>query len=121
MATHIREEFYGVEATADLSGFKYRAVTLNGTVAASLLRCAGILKTGCTSGGVAQTVMEGITKAQFGGAVSTIGWPITITTSGWAAAASSGGLACGRALETCNSGDIAMVAVNFNMPFQSVI
>lgn len=121
MTTHINETFLAVRATQDLSGFKYRAVTFGGVVAASPAAAAGILKSGCTSGYDASVIHSGLTKVQIGAAVSTAGFPLTITTSGFAIAASSGGLTCGRALSTGASGDIIEAALNFGTIAASVV
>jgi hypothetical protein len=121
MTTHIRENLLGVRATQDLTGFKYRAVTYGGAVAATAAAAAGLLKYGCNSGYDASVVTDGITKAQIGAAVSTLGFPITITTSGFVIAASSGGLTIGRALSVGNSGDLIEVSVDFTDLSASVV
>lgn len=123
MTTHISEEMYGVVATVDLSSpaLKYKIINLNGTLAANATQAAGILKYGANSGGTASVVAYGITKAFAGAAVSTVGFPITVTTSGYLIAASSGGLTVGRAMATCASGDIVSAAVDFRMLGASVI
>lgn len=115
MTTHIHEEFYGISATEDLSvaGAKYKCVTLNGTIAQSTVRAFGILKYGASSGGNASVVYEGLTKAYVGGAVSTVGWPLTVSASGWVTAAASGNHTIGRVLAVAASGDVAAVAVDF--------
>lgn len=115
MTTHIDEDFYGVGATEDLStaGAKYKVITLNGTIAQSPVRAFGILKYGASSGGNASIVYEGLTKGYVGGAVSTVGWPLTVAASGWLTAAASGNQIVGRALAVAASGDIAPLAVDF--------
>ncbi|CAB4164986.1 hypothetical protein UFOVP820_1, partial [uncultured Caudovirales phage] len=115
MTTHIDEDFYVISAAEDLSvaGAKYKAVTLNGTIAQSAVRAFGILKYGASSGGNASVVYEGLTKGFVGAAVSTLGWPLTVAASGWLVAANSGQQAVGRCLAVVASGDIAPVAVDF--------
>lgn len=104
-----------VQATTDLDGdgAKFKAITLNGTIAASPNLAAGILRHGAKSGGHVSVVYRGITKVLAGGAVSTVGFPLTVTTSGFIVAASSGGVSIGRAIDTCASGDLFRAHVNF--------
>jgi hypothetical protein len=49
--------------------------------------------------------------------VTTLGYPLTITTSGYLIACASGGTAVGRSLDVAGSGDLFRVAVNFISPF----
>lgn len=115
MTVHITEEMMGFVATADLSApsAKYKVVTIGGTIAASLPQALGVLKYGTSSGGNGSAIYAGVTKAFVGGAVSTVGWPLTVTTSGFLVAATSGQLTCGRAMAVAASGDVAFVAVDF--------
>lgn len=115
MATDIDFKLLQVTAGADLSGegSKFKAVTLNGTIAANANLAGGILRHGADSGKAVSLVYEGITKVLAGAAISTVGFPITITTSGFVIAASSGGSSIGRALSTCASGDLVQAAVDF--------
>jgi hypothetical protein len=123
MTTHITEDLYGVVATVDLSApaLRYKIINLNGTLAAGPNLAAGILKYGANSGGTASAITFGITKAFAGAAVGTVGYPLTVTTSGYLIAASSGGVTIGRALATCASGDIVSATVDFRMLGASVI
>lgn len=121
MTTHIKETILAVRAAADLSGFKYRAVTLGGLVAAAPGLAAGLLKYGCTSGYDASVIIDGITKGQIGAAISTVGYPLTVTTSGFLVAATSGQQTIGRALATGASGDLIEVAVDFNQLAISIV
>jgi hypothetical protein len=123
MTTHISEDLYGVVATVDLSiaAYKYKVINLNGTLAAGPNLAAGILKYGANSGGTASCVIHGVTKAFAGAAVGTVGYPLTVTTSGYLIAASSGGVSIGRALATCASGDIFSAALDFTFLGASVI
>jgi hypothetical protein len=114
MTTHIKEESIQVVATENLQGSALKAITLNGTIAASPRTAAGVSKSSVTSGQHASAVYQGLTKAYFGGAVSTIGWPVTVTTSGFLIAAGSGNSTIGRALAVVASGEIGAVAVDFH-------
>lgn len=123
MTTHISEDLLGVVATVDLSipAYKYKVVNLNGTLAAGPALAAGILKYGANSGGTASVIVHGITKVFIGAAVSTLGFPLTVTTSGYVIAASSGGVCFGRAFTTGASGDIISAAMDFTAIGASVI
>lgn len=92
----------------------YHAVTLAGTIAASTSRVGGVLRYRASSGQQASLIYEGIAKVMAGGAVSTLGYPLTVTASGWFIAASSGGAAVGRALATAASGDLVSALVDFS-------
>jgi len=98
MTTHIREEILQVTAAEDLStaAMRYKVVTWGGTIAANVKQMAGILKFGANSGGVASVVVEGYTKGDCAIAISTAGWPLKATTSGWLTAAASGDQVLGR-------------------------
>ena len=60
----------------------------------------------------ATAIMDGVTKAFIGGAVSTLGYPLKIANSGWLVAASSGDVYVARALAIGGSGDLLEVAVD---------
>lgn len=115
MATDLDFDLIQVAATADLSGegSKFKAVTIGGTIAATPLLAAGILRHGAQSGGTLSVAHRGVFKALFGAAVSTVGYPLTVTTSGWVIAASSGGATIGRSLSTVASGDLAKAMFDF--------
>lgn len=120
MTTHIREENFQVTAAEDLSAatVRYKAVTYGGTVAADSKRAAGILRYVANSGSIATVIIEGLTKADCASAVSTPGWPLKVTTSGWLTACASGDIAIGRYIGqiATNSGDRIPVAVDFKLP-----
>jgi len=103
-----------VRATADLSGAKFKLVTLAGTIAqaTSGLACAGLLETAVGSGYNCGVVAQGIVKAYAGAAVASLGWPATLANSGWITNAASGNYTVGRFLETCNSGDLVQVMLD---------
>lgn len=114
MTTHIEEKSYQVLATEDLSGAKYKMITLAGAIAqaANYKTAAGLCKTAPGSGYNTQAVYEGITKAFMGGAVTTIGYPLKVANSGFLVAANSGDGTVGRALTSCASGDICAVTID---------
>lgn len=114
MSTTQKHSAYTVRATADLSGLQYHVITLAGTIATSTSRVGGVQVTKAQSGEDASLVYEGITKCRVGGAVSTVGYPLTVNGSGTLTACASGGAAVGRALTTAASGDICPVLVNFS-------
>ena len=118
MTTHIREETLQVVATEDLSAaaMRYKAVTYAGTIAADNKRPAGIMKYGANSGSAATIIVEGITKADVTGTVTTIGWPLKATTSGWLTAAASGDQVIGRALTAAASGDRVALTLDGKAP-----
>lgn len=104
-----------VTAGADLDGedVKFKAVTLAGTIAATPLLAAGILYHGAKNSEQLSVAYEGVFKALFGAAVNTVGYPLTVTTSGWVIAASSGGATIGRSRATVASGDLATAFFDF--------
>ncbi len=114
MTTHIEEKSYQVLATEDLSGAKYKMITLGGTVAqaANYKQSAGICKTAPGSGYNTQAVYEGLTKAYVGAAVTTLGYPLKVANSGFLVVANSGDSVVGRALTAAASGDIIPVAID---------
>lgn len=115
MTTDLKYSAMPVTAGADLdtAASRFKAVTLNGTIAANPNLAAGILRHGGKTGETLSVIYEGITKVLAGAAISTVGFPITVTTSGFIIAASSGGTSIGRSLTTCASGDLVQVAVDF--------
>jgi hypothetical protein len=116
MATDLEMKLLQVVAGADLDGegVKFKAITLNGTVAATPLQAAGVLRYGAKNGETVSVAHRGEFKALFGAAVNTVGYPLTVTTSGWIIAASSGGASIGRSRSTCASGDLALAFFDFS-------
>lgn len=110
-----------VTAAEDLSAqsTRYKAITLAGvvvptaTAAGASARVIGINLTSAKSGEQASALVSGITKAVAGVAISTLGFPVFPGSLGFMFAAASGNNHCGRALETCASGDLFKVAVDF--------
>jgi hypothetical protein len=115
MTTSGRQNLWSVQATEDLSvaTARFHAVSLAGLVVASVSRVGGILVTSARSGERVSLVYEGVAKVAAGGAVSTLGYPLKITTSGWLIVAASGDQHVGRALATCASGDLVEAFVDF--------
>jgi hypothetical protein len=114
-----------VTAAADLSGTasRFKVVTIGGTICSAALvkQAAGVLWHGGETGQGLSVVRAGVTKALSGVAISTVGYPITVADSGFLALTVSGGMTFGRALETCASGDLVPVMVDFtNITYQAV-
>jgi hypothetical protein len=118
MTTHAYTRTLPVTAAEDLSSqaARFKVLSFGGVIAPGTSRAAGINITSTRSGEVAAVQVEGVVKVVAGGAVNTLGYPLTVANSGFMVAASSGGLAFGRALETCASGDLVQALVNFAAP-----
>lgn len=92
----------------------HKAVTFGGTIAALPGPSAGILRSTAQQAGQGVSVVyEGVTKVKAAAAITSLGAPLTITTSGFAAAAASGAVHVGRFMETCASGDLVKAYVDF--------
>lgn len=107
---------YAIVAGADLDtpASRFKAVTIGGTIAASVTyQAAGVLRHGGKSGETLGVIYEGITKVIAGAAVASGGVQLTITTSGFFISAVSGDLSIGRSLEFCASGDLVKAFVDF--------
>jgi hypothetical protein len=116
VTTHIREEKYQVPAQADLTAASalHKAISLiSGTITPTALAAIGVLKSNGLSGNNVSVCYWGITKVSAGAAVSTAGYPLTVTTSGWFTAATSGQFVVGRSLATATSGDLLSAMVDF--------
>lgn len=115
MTTTVKEDHITLVAAEDLTGAnkKYKAIAIAGTLTPSAIAAAGLLTTSVVSGGHASAVYAGITKAWAAAAVTSLGWPAALTTSGFLTNAASGDYTVGRFLDTCNSGDITEVFVDF--------
>lgn len=125
MTVHRDQTLMTVPATADLSGAasRFKVVTIGGTICSAALvkQAAGILWHGGEVGQGLSVVREGITKAMAGVAISTVGYPVTTADSGFLALTVSGGMTFGRVLETCASGDLVPVMVDFtNITYQPI-
>ncbi len=123
MATDLDMDLIQITAGADLDAdaVKFKAVTLAGTIAATPLLAGGILRHGAKNGETVSLAYKGTFKALFGAAVSTVGYPLTVTTSGFIIAASSGGASVGRSLTTVASGDLAKAMFDFSVLGYSVV
>lgn len=117
MSTDLEMDLIQVTAGADLSGdaVKFKAVTLAGTIAATPLLAGGVLRHGGQSGEQVSLAYKGAFKALFGAAVATVGYPLTVTASGFIIAASSGGASIGRSIATVSSGDLAQAFFDFSV------
>lgn len=115
MSTEQKFELMTVTAAQDLTvaDCLYHVISLAGTIVGSTSRAAGILRMDATSGQQASVVYQGITKGMAGAAVTTLGFPLTVTASGWLIACASGNYSVGRALTSAASGDLIPVLVNF--------
>lgn len=116
MSTEQATKLMTVTAAQDLTvaDCLYHAISLAGTIVGSTSRVAGVLRMKASSGQQASVVYEGLTKVMAGAAVTTLGYPLTVTASGWFIAASSGGAQVGRALAAAASGDLIPAMVDFN-------
>jgi len=106
---------WNVLAAEDLLNAVGKAVTINGTIAPTIANAIGVLRGKGSTGQHLPAVFEGVTKVVVGAAVTTPGYPIKITTSGFFIAAASGDGHVGRLLNTAAvaSGDLVPAMVNF--------
>lgn len=121
MAVSTTQDVLTVQATENIAASALgKAVTLGGTIADGINMAAGILQSYANSGEYVSAAYAGLFKADFGAAVSTVGWGLSITTSGWVTAAASGAPMCGRALSVVASGGRAQALFDFrNFGFQA--
>jgi len=101
-----------VNATEDLSGAQYKAVDVDGTVAAAVTTALGILQNKPESGQDMTVGMAGRSRYVASAAV-VAGARLTVTTSGYLVTAGSGDDFIGRALAAVSSGGIGEAFVNF--------
>lgn len=114
MTTEERYNITTVEANAVFnSDTLWKAATFGGLIAATPLQAAGVIRSTAEIGQGLSLVYEGITKVKVGAAINTPGYPLTITTSGFFIAATSGGKSVGRAFSTAASGDLVKAMVDF--------
>lgn len=116
MTTAIREELFQVPALADLiadSCLHHAIGIISGTITPTALAAIGVLKSKGLNGNNVSVCYHGITKVAVGAAVGTAGYPLTVTTSGWFAAATSGQFVVGRSLAVAVSGDLLSAMVDF--------
>lgn len=100
--------YINITANQDMTpaGTLHKAVTVNGTIAASCSLLGGFSKSKSANGQSLRIAIQGVVKVVAGAAVSTVGYPVTVTTSGFVIAATSGGYTMGRAFTTAASGDL---------------
>lgn len=100
-------------AGEDLSanGALHKAVSGDGKIAQSIVQFLGVLKSKAASGEMARVAIDGVVKVVAGAAVSTIGNPVTVTTSGFIVAGTSTIPYIGRALAIAASGDLFPIAL----------
>lgn len=114
MTTEERYSQTAVAAAAEITNdMLFKGLTFGGTIAANPLQAAGIIRSTAKAGVGVGVVYEGITKVKVGAAVSTIGYPLTLTASGFVIAATSGSPSIGRAMATAASGDLLKAMVDF--------
>lgn len=119
MATHIKEEKYQITALADLtaaSAMHHAIGLISGTITPTARLAIGVLKSNALSGNNVAVCYQGITKVAAGAAVGSAGAYLTVTTSGWFAAATSGQYTIGRSLAEAASGDLLEAMVDFMNP-----
>lgn len=104
---------FAARAGESLAGAQFKAIEVDGTVAANANTAAGILQNKPANGEDASIVYFGHAKAAVSGSVA-LGARLSVTTSGWLTSVVSGnGAQCARALAAANSGDVCEVLVNF--------
>jgi len=124
MTAEIFKSLLQITATEDLSSTaaRFKAVTINGTIAQNTKSAAGILRYVANSGSTASVVNKGVTKAFVGsGGVSTVGWPLKVALSGYLTPCASGDQVFGRYLPSyqstppavvINSGDLILIQLD---------
>lgn len=101
-----------VNAGEDLSGAQYKAIEIDGTVAATNAVARGLLQNKPRSGEDATLGVSGRSRYVAGAAVAN-GANLMATTSGYLITVTSGNIACGFALGAVSSGGIGEAFVNF--------
>ena len=92
----------------------FKAITIGGTIAASPLQAGGVCRSQAVAGQGVSAIFEGDCKVRVGAAINTVGFPLTVTTSGWFIAnTTSGSATVGRNLELASSGDTIQAFVDF--------
>jgi len=112
---------YAIPVTEDWVLGSYFAIALeDGKRANGGHEASGIALGSVSSGGHMETGLFGIMKYKAGGATHTKGVRLTVTTSGWFVAATSGSYMVGTALTTTTSGSIGTGLFNFTVPVYAV-
>ena len=102
-----------IVSSTDLTGHQFKAVGLDGLVAATTLAAVGILRTKPKNGDHATVAYKGQMKA-YAGAVINSGAQVGVTTSGFLIAVTTSRYV-GICLTTAGSGDIFPFVGDFNM------
>lgn len=116
MTTEQRVQYLNILANQDLTpaACLHKAVTVNGTIAATAALAAGFLKSHALTGESIRIADAGVVKCVAGAAVTTIGYPVTVTTSGFVIAAVNCGYMIGKAFSAAASGDLLAVQCDFS-------
>ena len=102
-----------VVSSTDLTGHQFKAVGLDGLVAATSLAAVGILRTKPKNGDHATVAFKGQMKAIAGGAINS-GSQVGVTTSGFLISCVTSAYV-GICLTTAASGDLFPFVGDFNM------
>ena len=102
-----------IVASTDLTGHQFKAVGLDGLVAATTLAAIGILRTKPLNGDHATVAYKGQMKAIAGGAVNS-GAQVGVTASGFLISVATSRYV-GICLESAGSGDMMSFVGDFNM------
>ncbi len=113
MATENVFETLTIVASTDLTGHQFKAVGLDGLVAASSAAAVGVLRTKPLNGDHATVAFKGRMKA-FAGAAINSGSLVGVTASGFLITV-TGSAYVGKCLITAGSGDIFPFIGDFNM------
>lgn len=108
--------YINVAAGQDLTpaAVLHKALTVNGTIAANGRDAVGVLKSHGPQGLGVRVADSGIIKIVAGAAVSTPGFPITVTTSGFCIASPVGSATIGKAFTAAASGDLMAILADFS-------
>lgn len=106
------QELIAVDAAEDLSALQYRAVDIDGTLAANNVEAFGVLQNKPENGEDASLGYFGKMRYRAGLAI-TRGSGVTVTASGWFVAVASNDVAIGTALAAVSSGGIGQGMFNF--------
>jgi hypothetical protein len=112
---------YFITATENLAdatagtGHIYKFVDVNGTIAATAKEALGVMTQVASINDRVTYDSVGVSKVTYGGAI-TAGADITVTTSGYAIAATSGSYVVGKALTAVASGSVGTALLNTVTP-----
>lgn len=125
MAFNGKFESWKVQAKADLSdttpgivGALYKAVDfLTGTYANDAAPAIGLLQEGASSGGHINLAIQGVSKAVFATAITSVGMELTVVTSGLIGLAGSGDYVVGKNLTAVDCVAVGAGMFNFLNPW----